>query len=198
MKIALALSLLVFAQAAYSQAPAPAPVTLMIGSQGTDVIKRTVGAVPKNSTLVRMDVCSQGSATNVSAGQIGYAIAATEGYELYSSDVVNTVLSVLQNQDSFTRIQKAIAAGKNAVLVAAAILKLLSPQAALIITVAPDILSAILPAVGSPRDVVDLGKSLLIDDSTLSLGAIGDGANCKTIKAVAMTTAVKIDKVTVQ
>lgn len=176
----------------------PAPVSLMIGSQGTDVIKRTVGTIPKRSTLVRMDVCSFGAATNISAGQIGYAVAASEGYELYSSDVVNAVLSVLQSRDIYTRLQKAIQAGKNTTLLLTSVLKTLSPQSALIINGAPDVLAAILPALGSPRDIADLGKSLLIDDSTLSLGAIGGGANCKTVKAVAMTTEARIDKVTVQ
>ena len=63
---------------------------------------------------------------------------------------------------------------------------------------APAIAAAILPAVGDPRDLGLLSRKILQDNTTFVLGKKGAGNDCHTGLVVAMTNAVKIDRVPVQ
>jgi hypothetical protein len=176
-----------------------AQISVTVSSQGTEVIKATTGASPKTATLARFDICSDGDAdTNVSTARVSAAVTVAEGYSIYGSDVVDAVLLVLQQKDAFTRAQKAISAGSTTVVLLTALFKTFSPLAAGIISGAPAIAAAVLPAVGDPRDLAALGKKILADNTVLALGKKGSGNDCHTGLAVAMTSAVKIDTIVIQ
>jgi hypothetical protein len=201
----MALSIGSFAQQSATQPANPAAggaplVTAVISSQGTDVIKQTTGYGPKNTTLIRIDICNSDTANdhNQSVSGAMAAILLQEQYGIYGSDVVNTVLVQLQSKDVFTRAQKAISAGANAVTLLTALFKTLSPTTVAIMQAAPAIAQAVLPAVGDPRDLAALGQKIYQDNTALTLGKKGSGNDCHSGLAVAMTGAVKIEKVTLQ
>jgi hypothetical protein len=193
----MAMSVGLFAQHLFAQQPL---VTAVISSQGTDVIKQTTGYGPKNTTLIRVDICNADTSSdhNQSVSSAVAAIVVQEQYSIYGSDVVNAVLAQLQSRDAFTRAQKAIAAGSNSVTLLTALFKTLSPATVSILQAAPAIAQAVLPAVGDPRDLAALGQKILQDNTALTLGKKGSGNDCHTGLAVAMTGTVKIDKVVVQ
>jgi hypothetical protein len=185
--------------AVYAQDTAPL-VTAVISGQGTDVIKRTTGYNPANSALARVDICNADTVNdhNQSVSGALAAIALNEQYSIYGSDVVNAVLAQLQSKDLFTRAQKALGAASNTAVLLTALFKTLSPMTAALVSAAPAIAQAILPAVGDPRDLAALGQKILQDNSALALGKKGSGNDCHTGLIVVMTSAVKIAKVTVQ
>ncbi len=111
---------------------------------------------------------------------------------------MDAVLTVLQNRDVFRRAQKALAAGSNAAILITALFKSLSPVTVAIVQAAPAIAAAVLPALGDPRDLASLSRKILADNTVLALGKKGSGNDCHTGLAVAVTNAVKIDKVAVQ
>jgi hypothetical protein len=179
----------------------PGPiVTAVISGQGTDVIKRTTGYNPPNSSLARVDICNVDPRNdhNQSVSGAVAAIVLQEQYSVYGSDVVSAVLAQLQSRDIFTRAQKALGAASNTAVLLTALFKTLSPTTAAIISAAPSIAQAVLPAVGDPRDLAALGQKILQDNTALTLGKKGSGNDCHTGLVVVMTPAVKIAKVTVQ
>jgi hypothetical protein len=196
----MALSIGLFAQQPATPAAAGPLVTAVISSQGTDVIKQTTGYAPKGTTLIRVDICNSDPANdhNQSVSGAMAAITLQEQYSIYGSDVVNAVLAQLQQKDVFTRAQKAIAAGNNAVTLLTALFKTLNPSTVAILQAAPAIAQAVLPAVGDPRDLAALGQKIYQDNTALTLGKKGSGNDCHSGLAVAMTGTIKIDKVTVQ
>lgn len=198
MKLIIAVVLSV--SAALAQAPAAALVTAVISSQGTDVIKRVTGYSPVGASLARVDICNQDTQNDHNQSTSGALaeIALDQQYSIYGSDVVNAVLAQLQSKDVFTRAQKAIGAGANTAVLLTALFKTLSPFAAAVISAAPAIAQAVLPAVGDPRDLAALGQKILQDNTALTLGKRGSGNDCHTGLIVVMTSSVKISKVTVQ
>lgn len=126
------------------------------------------------------------------------AIALQEQYAVYGSDVVNAVLAQLQSKDLFTRAQKALGAASNTAVLLTALFKTFSPATAALISAAPAIAIAVLPAVGDPRDLAALGQKILQDNTALTLGKKGSGNDCHTGLIVVMTGAVRIVKITVQ
>jgi hypothetical protein len=194
---------LVLTSAVYAQDSAivTAPiVTAVISGQGTDVIKRTTGYTPPNSALARVDICNIDAQNdhNQSVSGAVAAIALQEQYSVYGSDVVNAVLAQLQSKDLFTRAQKALGAASSTAVLLTALFKTFSPATAALISAAPAIAMAILPAVGDPRDLAALGQKILQDNTALTLGKKGSGNDCHTGLIVVMTGAVKIVKITVQ
>lgn len=189
----MALSIGSFAQ----QAPA---VTAVISPQGADVVKRTTGYNPTNTSLIRIDICNADPAAdhNQSVSGAIAAIMLQEQFAIYGSDVVSAVLAQLQNKDIFTRAQKAIAAGASSVTLLTALFKTLSPTTIALLQAAPAIAAAVLPAVGDPRDLAALNQKILQDNSSLTLSKRGSGNDCHSGLAVAMTGAVRIDRITVQ
>jgi hypothetical protein len=175
-------------------------VTAVVSGQGTDVIKRTTGYSPANSSLARVDICNMDSQNdhNQSVSGAMAAITLQEQYSIYGSEVVNAVLAQLQSRDVYTRAQKALGAASNTAVLLTALFKTLSPTTAAIVSAAPSIAQAILPAVGDPRDLAALGQKILQDNTALTLGKRGSGNDCHTGLVVVMTPAVKIAKVTVQ
>jgi hypothetical protein len=175
-------------------------VTATVSSQGTDVIKQTTGYTPKTASLIRIDICNADPSSdhNQSVSGAMAAIIVQEQYSIYGSDVVSAVLAQLQTKDVFTRAQKAIAAGASTATLLTALFRTLNPTAVSILQAAPAIAQAILPAVGDPRDLAALSQKILQDNSALTLGKRGSGNDCHSGLAVAMTGAVKIDKVNVQ
>lgn len=190
----MALSIGLFAQ------PTNPLVTAVISSQGTDVIKQTTGYAPKNATLIRIDICNNDPQSDHNQSVSGAIAAVTlqEQYSIYGSDVVAAVLAQLQTKDVFTRAQKALTAGASALTLLTALFKTLNPSTVAILQAAPAIAQAILPAVGDPRDLAVLGQKILQDNSSLVLGKRGSGNDCHSGLAVAMTGAVKIEKVAIQ
>lgn len=188
---------LVIAGAVYAQ-DTPI-VTAVISGQGTDVIKRTTGYTPANSALARVDICNLDPQNdhNQSVSGAMAAIVLQEQYSVYGSDVVNAVLAELQSKDLFTRAQKAIGAASNTAVLLTALFKTFSPATASIISAAPAIAQAVLPAVGDPRDLAALGLNLQ-DNTALTLGKKGSGNDCHTGLVVVMTRSVRIAKVAVQ
>jgi hypothetical protein len=182
---------------AFAQQPL---VTAVVSSQGTSVITQTTGYTPKNTTLMRVDICNADPLNdhNQSVSGALAAIVLQEQYSIYGSDVVNAVLAQLQSKDVFTRAQKAISAGASTATLLAALFKTLSPMTVSVIQAGPAIAQAVLPAVGSPRDLSELGQKILQDNTALTLGKRGSGNDCHSGLAVAATGAVKIDRVTVQ
>jgi hypothetical protein len=180
---------------------APGPiVTAVISGQGTDIIKRTTGYRPASSSLARIDICNvdpQNDHNQSVSGAVA-AIVLQEQYSVYGSEVVNAVLAQLQSRDLFTRAQKAIGAASNTAVLLTALFKTLSPTTAAIISAAPSIAQAILPAVGDARDLAALGQKILQDNTALTLGKKGSGNDCHTGLVVVMAPAVKIARVTVQ
>ncbi len=173
------------------------PVT--VSSQGNQVITETTGSSPQGATLARVDVCSDGDTdTNISTSRISAALTVAEGYSIYGSDVVDAVLTVLQQRDVFTRAQKIVAAGAGTATLITALFKTLSPTAIAVLQAAPAIASAVLPAVVDARDLAAVSKKILADNSTLALGKKGSGNDCHTGLVVAMTSSVKIDHIAVQ
>jgi len=175
-------------------------VTAIISGQGTDVIKRTTGYGPANSALARVDICNedpQNDHNQSVSGALG-AIALHEQYSIYGSDVVSAVLAQLQTKDLFTRAQKAIASASNTAVLLTALFKTLSPVTAAMISAAPAIAQAVLPAVGDPRDLAALGQRILQDNTALTLGKKGGGNDCHTGLVVVMTSTVRIVSVPVQ
>ena len=189
---------LVIAGAVYAQ-DTPI-VTAVISGQGTDVIKRTTGYTPANSALARVDICNLDPQNdhNQSVSGAMAAIVLQEQYSVYGSDVVNAVLAELQSKDLFTRAQKAIGAASNTAVLLTALFKTFSPATASIISAAPAIAQAVLPAVGDPRDLAALGLKILQDNTALTLGKKGSGNDCHTGLVVVMTRSVRIAKVAVQ
>ena len=174
-------------------------VTVTVSNQGNRVIAETTGSTPKSATLARLDICAEGDTdTNVSTTRVAAAVMLAEGYSLYGSDVVDAVLAVLQDKDVFRRAQKALTAGSNAAILITALFKTLSPVTVAILQAAPAIAAAILPAVGDPRDLASLSRKIMADNTALALGKRGSGNDCHTGLAVAMTGAVKLDRVVVQ
>ncbi|HWE48418.1 MAG TPA: hypothetical protein VG273_01425 [Bryobacteraceae bacterium] len=175
-------------------------VTAVVSGQGTDVIRRTTGYSPANSSLARVDICNADALNdhNQSVSGALAAIALQEQYSVYGSEVVNAVLAQLQSRDIFTRAQKALGAASNTAVLLTALFKTLNPTTAAIVSAAPAIAQAILPAVGDPRDLAALGQKILQDNTALTLGKRGSGNDCHTGLIVVMTGAVKIAKVTVQ
>jgi hypothetical protein len=175
-------------------------VTAVVSPQGTDVIKRTTGYNPKNSSLIRIDICNADPASDHNQSMSGAmaAIMLQEQYSIYGSDVVSAVLAQLQSKDVFTRAQKAITAGANTATLLTALFRTLSPTAVSVLQAAPAIAQAVLPAVGDPRDLAALSQKILQDNTALTLGKKGSGNDCHSGLAVAMTGTVKIDKVAVQ
>ena len=175
-------------------------VTATISPQGTAVIKQTTGYNPPNASLIRIDVCNTDAASdhNQSVSGAVAAIMIQEQYGIYGSDVVDAVLTQLQNKDVYARAQKAIAAGAAAATLLTALFRTLSPTTISILQAAPAIAQAILPAVTDPRDLAALNQRILQDNSALTLGKRGSGNDCHSGLAVAMTTTVKIDRVAVQ
>ncbi len=175
-------------------------VTAVISGQGTDVIKRTTGYNPANSALARVDICNvdpQNDHNQSVSGAVA-AIMVQEQYSIYGSEVVNAVLARLQSKDLFTRAQKALGAASNTAVLLTALFKTFSPATAAIISAAPAIAQAVLPAVGDPRDRVALGQKILQDNTALTLGKRGSGNDCHTGLVVVMTKSVRIAKVAVQ
>ena len=186
---------------AFAQPTVTAPlVTAVISSQGTSVITQTTGYTPKNTSLVRVDICNVDPLNdhNQSVSGALAAIVIQEQYSIYGSDVVNAVLAQLQSKDVFTRAQKAISAGATTATLLAALFKTLSPVTVAAIQAGPAIAQAVLPAVGSPRDLAELGQKILQDNTALTLGKKGSGNDCHSGLSVAATGSVKIDRVTVQ
>jgi hypothetical protein len=190
---------LTLASAINAQDVAPI-VTAVISGQGTDVIRRTTGYSPANSSLARIDICNIDTQNdhNQSVSGAVAAVALQEQYSVYGSDVVNAVLAQLQSKDLFTRAQKAIGAASGTAVLLTALFKTFSPATAAIISAAPAIAQAILPAVGDPRDLAALGQKILQDNTALALGKKGSGNDCHTGLIVVMTGTVRIAKVTVQ
>jgi hypothetical protein len=193
----MAMSIGLFAQQPSGGAPL---VTAVVSSQGTDVIGQTTGYAPKKAVLIRVDICNSDprSDHNQSVSGALAEIALREQYSIYGSDVVNAVLAELQSKDVFTRAQKAIGAGAGAVTLLTALFRTLSPATIAILQSAPAIAQAVLPAVGDPRDLATLGRRILQDNTALALGKLGSGNDCHSGLAVAMTGAVRIDRVQLQ
>jgi hypothetical protein len=175
-----------------------AQVSVTVSSQGAQVIADTTGYTPKAAVLLRLDACNDGDATSVSTSRITAAVIAQEQFGIYGSDVVSDVLNVLQQKAVFTRAQKIVSAGSNTATLITALFKTLSPLTVSVLQAAPAIAQALLPAVGDPRDLAALSKQLMQDNGSLALGKKGSGNDCTTKLAVAMTRAVKIDRVVVQ
>jgi hypothetical protein len=175
-------------------------VTATISPQGSDVIKQITGYNPPTTSLIRIDICNADAASdhNQSVSGAMAAIVVQEQYGIYGSDVVNAVMSQLQNKDVYTRAQKAISAGAATATLLTALFRSLSPTTVSILQAAPSIAQAILPAVSDPRDLAALSQRILQDNSALTLGKRGSGNDCHSGLAVAMTGTVKIDKVNVQ
>jgi hypothetical protein len=175
-------------------------VTAVISGQGADVIKRTTGYSPANSALARVDICNADTLNdhNQSVSGAVAAIALQEQYSVYGSDVVNAVLAQLQSKDLFTRAQKALGAASSTAVLLTALFKTFSPATAALVSAAPSIAQAILPAVGDPRDLAALGQKILQDNTALTLGKKGSGNDCHTGLIVVMTNAVRIARITVQ
>jgi len=176
-----------------------AQVTATISSQGTQPIAQTTGYTPKTAVLARIDICNDSdSDSNVATSRVSASVISAEQYSIYGSDVVDAVLAALQQKDVFTRAQKALAAATNSITIITALFKTLSPMTIAIAQSAPAIAAAILPAVGDPRDLGLLSRKILQDNTTFVLGKKGAGNDCHTGLVVAMTNAVKIDRVPVQ
>lgn len=175
-----------------------AQVTVVVSPQDNAAVKTVTGVSLKKATLERLNVCNEGEASAVSTDRITAAVILEGQYGLYGSDVVADVLAALQAKDAFTRAQKIINAGVNTATLLAAVFKAVSPLTVTALQVAPAIAEAILPAVGSPRDLIDLNKQLMQDNGAIALGRKGSGNDCSTRLVVAMTSAVKITKVVVQ
>ncbi len=174
-------------------------VNVTVSSQGREAIAETTGFSPKTATLARLDICTDGDAdTNVSTTRVSAAVTLAEGYSIYGSDVVDSVLSVLQQKDVFSRARKAIASGTQSATLITALFKTLSPTTVAVLQAAPAIAAAVLPAVGDPRDLAALSKKILADNTALALGKKGSGNDCHTGLVVAMTSAVRIQKLAVQ
>lgn len=176
----------------------PAQVDVTVSSQGTEVVKMTTGYTPSGAVLLRLDACNEGDAVSISTSRIAASVIASQNFGIYGSGVVSDVLAVLQGKDIFSRAQKIVTSASNTATLLAALFKTFSPLTVGIVQSAPAIAQAILPAVGDPRDLAALGKQLMQDNSTYALGKKGSGNDCVTGLAVAMTSAVKISKVTVQ
>jgi hypothetical protein len=175
-------------------------VTAIITGQGRDVIKRTTGFNPVGSALARVDICNEDAQSDHNqsvSGALG-AIALQEQYPIYGSDVVNAVLAQLQTKDLFTRAQKTIGAASTTAVLLTALFKTFSPVTAAMISAAPAIAQAVLPAVGDARDLAALGQKILQDNTSLALGKKGSGNDCHTGLIVVMTDTVRISRVTVQ
>jgi hypothetical protein len=176
-----------------------AQVNATISSQGTRPITETTGYTPKTAVLARVDVCNDGdSDANVATSRVAASLITAEQFSLYDSDVVDAVLAALQQKDAFTRAQKALAAGTNAATLITAMFKTLSPATIAILQAAPAIAAAILPAVGDPRDLALLSRKIQQDNTVFVLGKKGAGNDCHTGLVVAMSGAIKIDRVQVQ
>ena len=174
-------------------------VNVTVSGQGRDAIAETTGFSPKSATLARLDICTDGDTdTNVSTTRISAAVTLAEGYSIYGSDVVDSVLNVLQQKDVFARARKAVAAGTQSATLITALFKTLSPATVAVLQAAPAIAAAVLAAVGDPRDLATLSRKILADNTTLALGKKGSGNDCHTGLVVAMTGTVKIHKVMVQ
>ncbi len=176
-----------------------AQVMAIVSSQGVNAIALATGYNPKNAVLERVDVCNLGAAdVTISSTRIVASIISSESYPVFSSQVVNSVLFALQQKDVFTRAQKALSAAANTGVLLTAVFKKWSPMTALLVDSAPAIASAILPAIGSPRDLMSISQQLIQDNQIYVLGKIGGGNDCHTGLVVAMTKEVKIDKVVIQ
>lgn len=176
-----------------------AQVTATVSNQGTEVVKIATGYTPKNSNLIRIDVCNAGTNdTSVSTSRVASAIITQENYGIYDSNVVNTVLAALQDKDVYTRAQKALTAMSNTAVLLTAVFKKWSPLTALLVDSAPAIASAILPAVGSARDLASIGQQIMQDNGSFVLGKMGSGNDCHANLAVAMSGTIKIDRVSIQ
>ena len=147
-----------------------------------------------------MDICNMDTQNdhNQSVSGAVAAISLQEQYSVYRSDVVNAVLAQLQSKDVFTRAQKALGSASSAAVLLTALFKTFSPATAALISAAPAIAQAVLPAVGDPRDLAALGQKILQDNTALTLGKKGSGNDCHTGIVVVMAGAVRIAKVTVQ
>jgi len=190
---------LVFLAASLGNAGLNAQVTATISSQGTQPISQTVGTTPKNAVLARLDVCNDSDGdVNVASSRVSASVIAAEQYSIYGSEVVDAVLAALQQKDVFTRAQKAIAAGTNAATIITALFKTLSPVTIAALQAAPAIASAVLPGIGDPRDLSQLSRQIMQDNTTFVLGKKGSGTDCHTGLIVAVAAAIKIDKVAVQ
>ncbi len=197
----MALSIGSFAQAPTQiTIPAGPLVTAVISSQGTNVIRDTTGYNPRDTTLVRVDICNVDPLNdhNQSVSGALAAIVLQEQYSIYGSEAVEAVLAELQSKDVFTRAQRAIAAGVNTATLLAALFKTLSPVTVSIVQAGPAIAQAVLPAVGSPRDLAEVARKILQDNTAMTLGKKGSGNDCHSGLAVAATGTVRIDRVTVQ
>lgn len=176
-------------------------VTAVISSQGTDAVKSTTGhSAPRNTVLARIDVCNEDATSdhNQSVSGAVSRIILQEQYGIYGSEVVAQVLSQLQSKDVFARAQKAITAAANSATLITALFKALTPFQIGLISAAPAIAQAILPAVADPRDLAALGRQILQDNSSLTLGKRGSGNDCRMGYVVVMAPSVKADKITLQ
>lgn len=182
---------LLFGASAFGQ------VSITVSSQGTKAMKTISGYSSPSATLVSLDVCSEGEEANVSSGRIRKELSLKEGYSFYTYDVVSDVLGILQDKDKFIRVQRAVLAGVTTATIVAAVFKNINPVVIGAIQAAPAIAQAVLPAVGTPRDLLDLEKQLMQDNSSLALGKKGAGNDCQTKLVVAMTGEVKIDTVVI-
>ena len=197
------LSILVLASAALAQSPVSIPagsITAIISPQGVEAIKQATGYAPKTASLARIDVCNGDpqSDHNLSSARLVGAVIVKEKTPIYSSEVVKSVLLVLQQKDIYTRAQKIIAAGGNVVVLLGALFKTVSPEWAAAATVAPQIAQAILPAVTSQYDLAAMAQKILPDNQPLALGRAGSGNDCRTGLVVAIAPTIAIDTVVVQ
>lgn len=178
--------------------PLTAQVTVVVSPQDNAAVKTVTGVSLKKATLERLNVCNEGEASAVSTDRITAAVILEGQYGLYGSDVVADVLAALQQKDVYTRTKKIIDAGVNTYTLIGAVLKSISPISAIASQLAPAIAEAIMPAIGSPRDLMAFNKQLMQDNGAIALGRKGSGNDCSTRLVVAMTSAVKITKVVVQ
>jgi hypothetical protein len=164
------------------------PVSVVLSGSGTTVIRDATGYTPKNASLVTLDICDDGAEKTVlPATRVRQEVISQLKTHMYSSEEVDAVLNWLAQKDHFARAQKIIVSGGNVITLLTALFKTASPELVAGLIIAPQVAAAILPAVGSPRDVLILQQKLMKDDAVWSLAPKGSGNDCHTAIAVMMT-----------
>lgn len=176
-----------------------ATISVVIAPQGKQAVSLATGYSPKTATLARIDACNDGTEDrNLSTARLVAAVEIKQQSAIYSSEVVDAVLNALQQKDVFYRAQKAIRAGADTSLLLTALFKTFTPTTAALLQAAPQIASAILPAVGDPRDLAALSKRLMQDNAVYALSRAGSGNDCHTGLVVMVSGSPTIAAFTIQ
>jgi hypothetical protein len=171
-------------------------VTASISDQGADVIRQATGHTTKTATLVAVRACNETAEdVNVSVSRI-YRQIENGGQKptLYTSDVIAALLDVFQQRDVYNRLFKAGSAATQVIAILTTAFKVISPQLATALLVAGPVYQAILPVIHDPRDLRDLAKQIMQENTTMVLSKY----DCHTGLVIARVPSINHEVVTIQ